>query len=136
MESLKSVLVPTDFSPTAWQAVMMGIRISLPSKADLHLVHIHPQEDDEFQEEVKDKLQDISTNLSTIYNLHVDSYVLRGDPRSAIQEFASMQAVDLVVMGMNGTSSNEIGSITQMILQQLKCPVLVVPPEQLPELVE
>lgn len=127
MESLKSILVPTDFSPTAWKAVLMGIRISVPSKASLHLVHFNPQEDAEYQEEVRDKLEDISENLSKIYNLNVDSRVMSGDPAKAMSLCVRDQVVDLVVIGMNGTGSNEVGTFTQEILKRLKCPVLVVP---------
>lgn len=127
MKSIKAVMVPTDFSPTAWRAVLMGIRISLGNRSDLHLIHINPQEDREYQEEIREKLTHISENLSLIYSLSVKSTVISGEPTQAINAYIKSSEIDLIVMGQNGTGSNDLGSLTRLVLGNLTCPVMVVP---------
>jgi nucleotide-binding universal stress UspA family protein len=128
MDSIKGVLVPTDFSPTAWQAVLAGIKIAKISKAPLSLVHITQSENNkEYQDEVRSKLENIALNLSSIYGVSIDSIMVIGEPKSEIGKLINKLEIDMVVMGLNGTGGNEIGSLTGFIMHHLNCPVMVVP---------
>lgn len=129
MENIKGVLVPTDFSPTAWQAVMVGIKISRTSNVPLTLIHITPSSNDlEYLLELQTKLRNIGENLSSIYNVQIESEIAIGEPVDEIEKFLKRKAhIDLVVMGLNGSGSNEVGSLTDQLLHHLSYPVMVVP---------
>lgn len=128
MEGLKGVLVPTDFSPPAWQAVLSGIRLAKISRATVTLVHITtPSSDKVYFEELRSKLENIAKNLSSIYGVTVQSLVVEGQPWEEIEKFIDSLDIDMVVMGLNGTGGNEIGSLTGYLMHHLSCPVTVVP---------
>ncbi len=128
MDSIKGVLVPTDFSPTAWQAVLAGIKIARISKAPLSLVHITQSNDDkEYEDEVRSRLENIALNLSAIYDVSIEGIIIAGEPKSEIEKLITVLNIDMVVMGLNGTGGNEIGSLTGYIMHHLNCPVMVVP---------
>lgn len=128
MDNLKNVLVPTDFSPTAWQAVLAGIKMAKNVGAPVNLIHVTPiDSDDKYTEELQTKLQNIAENLSSIYNVKVNSIVKKGETRNVIENCISKLKVDMVVMGLNGTGGNEIGSLTGYVMHHLNCPVTVVP---------
>jgi nucleotide-binding universal stress UspA family protein len=129
MDNIKGILVPTDFSPTAWQAVLAGIKISRTSHVPLYLIHIAPTgEDVEYLTEIQSKLRNISDNLSSIYGVKIDSEILLGDPVSEIKKYIKRKVnIDLVVMGLNGSGSNELGRLTDKVLHNLNFPVMVVP---------
>ncbi len=57
------------------------------------------------------------------------SYVGFGPPADQITEYASKNAIDLIVMGTHGRSGLEkmwLGSVTEKVLRHAGCPVLVV----------
>ncbi len=129
MDNIKGILVPTDFSPTAWQAVLAGIKISRTSKVPLSLIHITPSSEDvEYLLELQTKLRNISDNLASIYDVEILSEIAIGDPVDEITKYLKRKGnIDLVVMGLNGSGSNEVGSLTDQILHHLSYPVMVVP---------
>ena len=58
-------------------------------------------------------------------------YILRdGKPSDVIVKIAEKQRIDLIVMGTNGRNSLSdyiVGSTTQKVIENSKCPVLVMP---------
>lgn len=128
MKSIKGVLVPTDFSPNAWQAVLTGIKLAKIGGAPVHLIHIAPNKSAiDYLKDLDTKLKNIAENLSTIYSVAVESIIKEGDPRTEIENSIENLDVDMVVMGLNGTGGNEIGSLTGYVMHHLNCPVMVVP---------
>jgi nucleotide-binding universal stress UspA family protein len=54
--------------------------------------------------------------------------VVRGKPAAKIAEFAELEGIDLIVMGMRGRSGVGralVGSVTRRVLYEAPCPVLV-----------
>ena len=61
--------------------------------------------------------------------LNLTSYVGFGAPANQIVEYAEKNDIDLIVMGTHGRSGLEkmwLGSVTEKVLRQAHCPVLVV----------
>jgi nucleotide-binding universal stress UspA family protein len=57
------------------------------------------------------------------------AWAISGAPHYAIAEIAGKRGCDLIVMGSHGRTGIEkllLGSVTQRVLQDAKCPVLVV----------
>ncbi|MFY0601411.1 MAG: universal stress protein [Cyclobacteriaceae bacterium] len=128
MNNIKGILIPTDFSPTAWQAVLAGIRLAKTNNCPVNLIHISPESSDKkYLNELRVKLQNIAKNLSGIYGIAVESLVVEGEPWAEIEKFIESLQIDMVVMGLNGTGGNEIGSLTGYVMHHLNCPVMVVP---------
>lgn len=129
MENLKSILIPTDFSPTAWQAILAGIKMAKNIGAPINLIHITPTSIDEpYQDELTTRLQNIADNLSSIYAVSVASIVIKGEPREVIEQYIIESHTEMIVMGLNSTGGNEIGNLTGYVMHHLNCPVTVVPP--------
>lgn len=60
----------------------------------------------------------------------VDYVVERGNPANIIHEVAGARKVDVIVMtthGRSGLSRWIFGSVTQKVINQMECPVLVIP---------
>lgn len=61
------------------------------------------------------------------------SEVLYGEPHEAILEIAERERVDLIIMGNRGLSPFKrfyVGSVSQKVISESKCPVLVVREEE------
>ena len=43
METIKSILVPTDFSGHSFEALRAAVRLCRKFKAELHLLHVHKE---------------------------------------------------------------------------------------------
>lgn len=55
--------------------------------------------------------------------------LIRGEPKSAILQFAAEEKVDCIVMGSIGMSAIErvlVGSVSESVMRHAKCPVLLV----------
>lgn len=62
-------------------------------------------------------------------NIHVDRYVIFGDPATEILQLAQDTSCDLVVMGTHGRTGLSrilMGSVAETVIRKATCPVLVV----------
>lgn len=68
--------------------------------------------------------------LAEYDDLPVETAVVRGSPHEAIEDYATDEGVDVVVMGAHGRSGVRrwvLGSVTDRVLRSVDVPVLVVP---------
>lgn len=87
-------------------------------------------------DDVSSKLQKNSEELLDLIiqkydfgNILVEKEVLVGDPYSEIIDIADKEDFDLIVMGNRGYSKIKsffVGSVTQRVIAESKCPVLVI----------
>jgi len=144
----KNILVPTDFSVYADNALKQAIDIAKQHKSVIYLFHVV---DDGFQqcvvdyclseEEVqriygeslknaKDKLQqeakiitDNQTDVEIVYDTR------RGIPYEEILKEQEAKGIDLIVIashGKTGILKNLLGGVVDKIMRRAKCPVLLV----------
>ena len=62
-------------------------------------------------------------------DIHVETEALLGNPAEVVVEEAEEEHYDLVVMGSRGLGKIKgifMGSVSQQVVQECKCPVLVI----------
>ena len=149
MISLKSVLVPTDFSSFSRPAVDLACRLAEEFDGALHLLHVtedfadvvpdfgmginlQPFRDawarshDDRDAEVLARLSDVLDPAWTEAG-RTRTVIRRGKPFVEIVRYAKEQEIDLIVMGTHGRSGLPhvmLGSVTENVVRQAPCPVL------------
>lgn len=129
------ILVPTDFGPAAWQAVKAGIAMAQILSAQLHLVHIYPHHMERLSEtekkrleKLKMKMDKLTKELSDSHNLNITCDLLHGNFLKALKKYTSQNKADLIMIGTNSSNiDNHMGSHTRLVIENLTCPVMVVP---------
>ncbi len=138
---MQKILVPTDFSDAATNALayaielanQFGARISLISTYKVYtsagmLVDVAAH----IKEEVaKDMLKTVQTAESQLQGkASIDSILIEGDPAPSIAATAKRYNFDLILMGTTGASGlKEIftGSTTNAVIANAEVPVLAIP---------
>jgi nucleotide-binding universal stress UspA family protein len=145
---LKKVLVPTDFSDSARQALKYGMSFAKEYGAELVLLHVVENltvgyASDLFPVPMAEVFQEISgyakTELAKLgtearaRGLTVQEQVVQGKPSAEIIRFASEHEIDVIVLGTHGKGMLDqalFGSTTERVVRRAPCPVLTV---RLPE---
>jgi len=146
---MKNILIPTDFSKNAWNAIEYAINFFSNTTCNFYILHINslanivgsevvylPDQDavaEVFTVPTKKKLNDVLKRIErlpinkkhrfftlTDYNFFIDS----------IRKHVEEQKIDLIVMGTKGASGLKkiiIGSNTGYVITKVQCTTLVVP---------
>jgi len=144
---MKKILVPTDFSDHAFNAVLAAAALARKSNAELLLLHIIelPQEAMDaiqpghdlpeimfFRQWAEQRLSE--TSLSQELNgLNVSQVLKLGRTVNKVAEVAAENDVDLIVMGSHGASGFKelfVGSNTEKVVRHSEVPVLVIKNEK------
>lgn len=140
---MKTILVPTDFSEIAHNAMDYAIEIAKLTKSKLilfHAYHVPPAIADEFiavltmEELEKSNVLRLENLKEEIQNrnhgsLDIECICRMGLAVDEIRELVKTGNVDLVIMGIRGTyylSERLIGSTTTTLIKEGSCPVLVI----------
>jgi nucleotide-binding universal stress UspA family protein len=139
------VLVPTDFSAFADQALDYAIRLARTFNARLTLLHIIQPVPmagvdmgvalpetylQELEEAVQGSMEDALARV-TAAGLTGERVVLYGVPFQEIVETAKARQVDIIVMGTHGRTGLMhvlLGSVAEKVVRLAPCSVLVVRP--------
>ncbi len=139
---MKTILVPTDFSDNAGNAINYAAEIAKITKAKLVLFHaFHPPTIpadvpviipfDELEKDCLARLKKIKKNILKKYGneLNILSIVKCGFAVDEINGMIKENKIDLVVMGMRGAgylSEKLMGSIATILIRNTSCPVLAI----------
>ena len=140
---MKKILVPTDFSEAAKNALNYAIELAKKSGSEIYLHHAYtmPQSGSAVMIDVSDVLkQDAEKNLakevervsSKLENINLHTQSSYSVAVSSIAEFCTKLSVDLIVMGTTGASGMKevfVGSNTAALIKETRCPIIVVPVE-------
>jgi nucleotide-binding universal stress UspA family protein len=144
MRPITRVLVPTDFSEYADQALAYAVTLADQVGATVHLIHVFDDPDSaSLYSEVyvpmppemraallTDIRRQLSTRTATAGHEKVTTEVLTGaPPAQAIVEAARQNGCDLIVMGTHGRHGMAhllLGSVAERVVRTAACPVLVV----------
>ena len=145
MSEIKSILVPTDFSPGADIAMDYAIDMAAREKATIHFLHVI--DGDSFVAAYPDgmliELPGVREQLSDNANRRLDDYIEKcraagvtaskrvvcGRAAPLIVQEASSRYSDLIVMGTHGRSGFShflLGSVAERVLRLAQCPVLTI----------
>lgn len=141
---LSKVLVPTDFSPLADNAVKYAGELCKHTNAQLVLLHVLQINSADLQmpatyaDEMMAEQQRIAqTKLDTSkafirhhYGISVEGVTSFGAISEEIADYADQNEIDLVVMSTHGMTSfldRIFGTNTSSTIQQMKKPLLVIP---------
>jgi nucleotide-binding universal stress UspA family protein len=145
MLTLKTVLVPTDFSEASGSALRYGKAMAERFGASLHVVHVMedllahawaaevyvssmPQLRDEIEKESRLRLAALLTEDDR-QRFHAETTLLAGNPFLEIIRYAKAHDVDLIVMGTHGRGPIAhmlLGSVAEKVVRKSPCPVLTV----------
>lgn len=137
---LKAILVPTDFSEAAANALSYAAGFAKAVNAGLILVHaylvpvttdtpITAEDLDRFAKERKAELRKLAEDTNRIHNVPVEHIYRTGLPVDCIAE--EEHRADLIIMGMKGkgnTAKFFLGSVTTALLNRTHKPVIAIPP--------
>ena len=145
------ILIPTDFSENAWNAIAYGLELFRKERCTVYLLHVNPLPPysgagtsikgstdmlretmlQESEKNLKELLERINETLHndrhtfitiSLYDFFVDS----------IKREVQDKQIDLIIMGTKGASGLKkvsLGSNTGDVITKVKCPLLAVPEE-------
>lgn len=144
---MKQILVPTDFSRSAYNAAEYAVALAKATKAKIILIHIYnvpipPMETyispvsfsylhEENMKRLK-KMADFELSINKDeFNLEIECVAIAGFVVTEIIEAAEKYKAGLIVMGTQGASGvieqYILGSNTANVIAKSPCPVLAVP---------
>jgi len=141
---IRNILVATDFSEPAHQALQAATAIAGLYGSSLLLVHASflyqptagggmiPAEFliDQLAEDKK-QMQDLVASEPGLAKLRLDTVVEYGDPVTLIDKLVRKNKIDLVVVGSHGSSGFErmvLGSVAESVAYTIEPPVLIMGP--------
>lgn len=145
--SLKKILIAVDDSPFAHRAAKFGIELAQEVQAEIAFVHVYdatatpagawglPADRVSAMSELEGKrlLQNFVEGVSDPAGGHsqVREFLESGTPASSIVAVAKKWRADLIVIGSHGRGKVKgilMGSVSQDVLRNAPCPILVAPP--------
>lgn len=138
---MKNILVATDFSDAATNAVTYAAMLAREFKAELTLfnafkpdVHTANSRSSSaslalLKKHNEERLAELAAHTSTLHALPVHWRCVADSPVERLAEYASQHPVDLVVMGIEADLPEYklFGNTTTAVIKLRKFPVLVVP---------
>ncbi len=144
MIKIKRILLPTDFSDCAKQALKYALDFALERKAKLYILHVIQElsipvgtEDavypiaqiyDDMEREAKKNIHRLVPKRFR-EKLRVENIIIRGTPYLEIIRTAKKYDVDLITIathGRTGISHVLLGSTAEKVVRKAPCPVLCV----------
>jgi nucleotide-binding universal stress UspA family protein len=142
----KSIVVGTDGSDTASQAVRQAVDLARAVGAKLEIVSAYePVSDQRLAEERRQAPEDLqwainpredvdatlqnAAAIATEAGVAVNLYPRQGDPADAILDVAEEQEADLVIVGnkgMTGAKRFLLGSVPNKVSHHAPCSVLII----------
>ncbi len=143
---MKKILVPTDFSPLATEALRTAHQIARRQKATIYLIHVlyFPMSEEEtrpgavevlpvgylkrMKQEIKEQLQNLIVK-EKLTDVKVVPEIRVGNPYQSMVLALKNEKMDLVVMGSQGVSGVRevlVGSNAERMVRFSPSPVLVI----------
>ncbi|HMI90765.1 MAG TPA: universal stress protein [Polyangiales bacterium] len=144
MKPFKKILVPSDFSPYAEEALRTAVDLAVRYDATITIAHAYeplaytlpdgyvllsPQQHADVLTAFSKSLASAKSTALAAGARNVETEQLQGIAASEIVERARAGGFDLIVMGTHGRKGFShvlLGSVAERVLRHASCPVLVV----------
>jgi nucleotide-binding universal stress UspA family protein len=144
---MKKILVPTDFSPVAENALAYAIEIASKFQSDILLYHVYrfrrkldydynyPPDKQPFFKEVEARMEALASKYRPqmgANGIHLETKTEDNNVFFLFKNKIPKHDIDLIVMGSKGATGLEkviYGSVAATAIETSKVPVLVVPPD-------
>ena len=147
---MKHILLPTDFSKNAWNAIFMAVKLLADMECQFHVLHTYePKKENtagfkssaragmvyqSLAEDAEEKLKEVLDYLEKNHKNpkhHFEKLSVAGTLVETIRELIPKYDIDTVVMGTQGATGAKavfMGSNTVKVVNKIKnCAILVVP---------
>jgi len=142
MASLKTYLVPVDFSKTSGRALNYAIKLARDTEGRLLLVHVITDSPayvpvnlrakvyTDLKETAQRKIENLMRRKTHANKMEYRILVVEDDnPARFISDQARKSRVSMIVMGSQGRTGFErlfLGSVAEKTVRYAQCPVLIV----------
>jgi nucleotide-binding universal stress UspA family protein len=139
---MKTILIPTDFSEIADNAITYALEFSKIVQSRIVLFHAYHMPivttevpmmiptQNELEKDSLEALNKVKQRLVTAgNNVEMECVARYGLAVDEIETYAEENSVDIVIMGMRGAGvigEKLIGSVTTALIGKVKCPVLII----------
>lgn len=138
---MKQILLPTDFSDNAFNAILTAIKMQQKEPANFTLLHVYKPDttngekvsDASYIEAINKLEETLATIDKVLDNTKHNFFIIAkpGDLATTIKELIITKDLDLITIGTKGATDAKhviFGSNTVKVIKSiLNCPVLVVP---------
>lgn len=136
---MKKILVPTDFSITAYNALEYAINIALKLDAEIILLNAYAVPNSSVMIDLTDVLrQDSVIGLEKIKNealkkypnVKIETIDYNGDLITSVRYCSKKYNIDFIIMGTTGASGLKetfVGSNTATLIQEINTPLIAIP---------
>lgn len=155
---MKNILIPTDFSDNAWNALVYGISFFKKTHCTFHIVHVNAINTNASGEaamyvspeilestilaESREQLKDLSHRIEQLplnvkHEFHIKA--IYGFLTDQLKDLVKKKNIDLIIMGTKGASglkSVSIGSNTGNVITKVPCTLMAVPEDATYEKIE
>jgi len=142
---ISKILIPTDFSDVANNALQYAIELAKKNQAEIHVLYVKniPIMDNSFPNNVyqtymievdeftKKSFEDLTSNFLKNTEVKFKTHTAFGFIQDEIQDFSEKNEIDLIVLGTTGASGIQellIGSNAASVAANSAIPVLIIPP--------
>jgi nucleotide-binding universal stress UspA family protein len=138
---MKKILVPTDFSDNAFNALSYAVELANEFGSQIILLHTYTVSSTsgmfvsvesfikkDAAEQALMTVRKVESKLSP--PSYINTQILRGDTTRLIAQVAEEHACDLIIMGTKGASGLAevfLGSTTNAVIKEATAPVLAIP---------
>lgn len=138
---MKKILVPTDFSPTAQNALTYAANLAKTLEAKIHLLHTYElmrktgmilSIERHIVGQAQEDIAEESARATVLSGINATTNVRKGFNDEVIASEAKKMSSDLVVMGTKGASGMKeifLGSNTVRAIKYTESPIMVIPDE-------
>ena len=137
-----NILVPIDGSDNSYRALDAALLLSEKLGSNITVIHVMEEVPithigsekmlNELLEAYKKENQDIllkSTEIANQKGLTIKTFLLQGNPASAILDYNKKEKFDLIIMGSRGLGKFKeliLGSVSSKIVHHSTCAVLLI----------
>ncbi len=149
--SVKSILVPVDFSKATDRILQATVTMAKALDARVTVINVAPREPDVFGQQLTPKVitepvpEDVRERYDNLMacvkrledaDVVVKPLLVRDDRVRAVMREVEREEADLIVLGSHGRGAlyrRMVGSVSEGVMREAKCPVLIIPSKALKE---